>query len=90
MNLEFDVEKDAANLEKHGVSLRQAAGLDLSTALVLEDERRSYGERRYLAFGPIGGRCFALAFTLRDDKVRAISLRPVNRKERKRYGLPTL
>lgn len=85
MQLQFDPDKDAANIRKHGLSLSQAAGLDLSTALILPDERADYGEPRSLAFGPVEGRLLALVFTMRGPIVRAISLRPANRTERERF-----
>lgn len=88
--MEFDPGKDSLNREKHGVSLAKAGALDLATALVLEDDRADYGEKRYLAFGVIERRWFAFVFTIRDGVVRAISLRPANRKERKRHGLSAL
>lgn len=51
----------------------------------LRDERTAYGEERYRAWGLIDGEQHALAFTFRDGKVRAISLRRAHTKEFKRY-----
>ncbi len=83
MNIEFDPEKDRKNIDKHGISLSRAAELEILT--FLKDERNAYGEERYRACGLIDGEQHTLAFTFRDGKVRAISLRRAHKKEFKRY-----
>jgi len=84
--MEFDPAKDAVNRLKHGVSLADAGLVDLSAAVVTADDRRSYGEVRFRAYGPIGNRIHTLVFTMRGGIVRAISLRKANGKEMKDYG----
>ena len=86
MRVEFDDGKDRLNQAKHGVPLAAAAGIDLDTALVVADERVDYGEPRFQAIGMIGGRLHVLAFTMRGEAMRAISLRRANRREGDRYG----
>lgn len=83
MQIEFDPEKDQKNIEKHGLSLSRAA--DLEILAFLKDDRNAYGEERYRAWGLIDGAQHTLAFTFREGKVRAISLRRAHRKEFKRY-----
>ena len=58
MKITFDPAKDAANIIKHGISLRQAADLVWDEAMVWEDNRMSYGEARMIALAPIGTRLF--------------------------------
>jgi uncharacterized DUF497 family protein len=87
MEIEFDPAKDAANIEKHGVSLALAAEMDMAASVVLVDDRFEYGETRYRAFGPIHGVNYCLAFTIRANAVRVISLRRARAKEVARYGL---
>ena len=48
--------KDESNLDKHGLSLADADGFEWETAVVCEDERQQYAERRFEAKGYIGGR----------------------------------
>lgn len=86
MEIEFDPAKDLINQSKHGISLGEARGMDFDAALVVPDDRRDYGEARYQAVGPIGGRLHVLAFSMRGDVLRAISPRRANRKEVTRYG----
>jgi uncharacterized DUF497 family protein len=89
VRIEFDRDKDAINRERHGVSVAAAADPEIETAAVVPDERRAYGEARFRAYGLIGGRMHMLAFTMRGDVLRAISLRKANRREVKVYGQKT-
>ncbi len=86
MEIEFDPAKDQINLRKHGVSLAAAAEMDLDRAIVIEDRRFDYGETRFVAYAPIGGRLHVLWFTMRGTVLRAIGLRRANRREGQRYG----
>lgn len=86
MEIAFDSDKDAINRQKHGVSLADAAQMDIDTAYVVPDERHAYGETRYQAYGLIDGRLHVLAFTMRGTVLRAISLRKANAREVNRYG----
>ena len=84
MAIEFDPEKDALNIAKHGLSVSRAS--DLEILAYLEDDRDTYGETRYRAWGLIEGKAHCLAITYRNGRVRAISLRRAGDKEIKRYG----
>ncbi|HEY1154620.1 MAG TPA: BrnT family toxin [Pseudolabrys sp.] len=81
----FDPVKAAANRTAHGVDFAAAGAFDWETALVVEDDRRDYGERRYIALGRIRGRIHVMVFTPRGGTVRLISLRKANDREIRRY-----
>ena len=83
MDIEFDPAKDQSNIAKHGISLARAAELEIIT--YVQDERNAYGEVRYRAWGWLDGRYYYLAFTSRNGRMRAISLRRAHRKEIDRY-----
>ena len=85
MEIEFDLAKDAANLAKHGVSLARAEDLDVKVAV--PDDRFAYGEARMRAFGRLDGVVYCLIYTMRGERLRAISLRRARAKEHRRYGL---
>ena len=85
MDIDFDPDKDATNLSKHGVSLAAAAQLDWDAALVWIDDRADYGELRIVALAPIGDRLFFVVFVDRDQARRIISLRRANRREVNHY-----
>jgi uncharacterized protein len=63
--------------------------LDWATALIREDDRRDYGERRFRVLGLMEGRLHALVFTPRGGKVHVISLRKANQREVKLYEQKT-
>ena len=81
----FDPAKAASNKALHGVDFADARDFDWETALVVEDVRRDYGEKRYVALGMIGERMHVMVFSPRGGAVRLISLRKANKREVKRY-----
>lgn len=85
MEIEFDCVKDSRNVCQHGISLADAGLMDFDKALIAIDDRRQYGETRYIAYGPIGSRLHCLVFTIRGDTLRAISLRKANFREVRDY-----
>jgi hypothetical protein len=86
MKITFDPNKNAANIEHRGLSFEQVEELDWDTALVLEDDNKDYGERRFRVFGYLGGRLHALVYTPRGDAVHVIPFRKTNAREVKRHG----
>jgi uncharacterized DUF497 family protein len=84
MHLEFDPAKDEINVAKHGISLDRAAEIEI--VAVIEDQRFDYGETRFRAFGTIDGKAHCLAFTVRGETVRVISLRRARAKEIRRHA----
>jgi uncharacterized DUF497 family protein len=86
VKVSFDVDKDAANIAKHGLSLTDAAAFEMVDAVVITDDRHDYGEIRYRAFGRVEGKARCLVFTVRENEIRAISFRRAHEKEMRRYG----
>jgi len=86
MEYEWDDNKASSNLRNHGISFDSVVDFSWESAMVVEDDRNDYGERRFIAYGPIGNRLHCLVFTLRGEMIRVISLRKANRREVKRYG----
>lgn len=85
MEIEFDPAKSAKNVEERGLPFTLVEEMDLSSALIVEDLRKDYKERRFRAFGLIGARLHTMVFTPRNDKLRVISLRKSNPSERAEY-----
>jgi uncharacterized DUF497 family protein len=85
MRVEFDPDKDEANLAKHGVSLALARQLDWDDALVWEDDRFAYGEMRMIALAPLANTLYYVAFVDCGEALRIISLRRAERREVKHY-----
>lgn len=84
---EWDRAKDAANRLKHGIGFDRAEDFDWPGAMIEEDERFDYGERRFRAFGYLDDRPFCVVFAPRGENVRIISMRLMHQKEARRYGL---
>ena len=83
--MDKDPTKDDRNIAARGLSLDLAEHLNWATALIWEDNRKDYGERRYCVLGFIENRLHSVVFTPRDGKPRVISLRKANKREVKRY-----
>lgn len=60
--------------------------MDFDTAITVNDTRRDYGERRMRVLGIIDGRLHAAVITPRGEKIRAVSLRRANKRERHAYA----
>ena len=86
MKIAFDPVKDAINRDKHGCSLALAAEMTWDDALIFEDIRFEYGERRFIAIGYIGRRLYVAVFTDRDGVRRIIGLRKANPREDRTYA----
>jgi uncharacterized protein len=82
----WDERKRAANRAKRGVDFAIVERFEFDTALVLVDDRKDYGEARYRAFGILDGRLHVLVFTARGERIRVISLRRANDRERQNYA----
>jgi uncharacterized DUF497 family protein len=82
----FDNAKSERNEVERGLPFHRASEFDWSSALVLQDMRRDYGELRFQAIGFIEQRLHVLVFTARADALHVISLRRANRRERSRYA----
>ena len=85
MEFDWDDTKDRVNRKKHGVGFDAVSKMDWATALRFLDQRKEYGETRYLALGYIEHRLYACVYTERQGHYRIISLRKANRRERDVY-----
>lgn len=89
MPVTFDSAKSERNEAERGLAFGLAEEFDWSTALMFEDTRKAYAERRYQALGMIGEYLHMLVFTPRDGAVHVISLRRANQRERTRHAAQT-
>ena len=83
--ISFDPATNERNIASRGISFQVAEQFEWDTALVVEDLRQTYGERRFQALGIIAARLHAMVFTPRFGKVHVISLRKASRREVKQY-----
>ena len=87
MNVEFewDEAKRQETLKCRGLDFAGLSLFDWDTAMIAEDVRKNYGETRYAVLGFIGGIFVGFIYTIRGHRIRVISLRKANSRERKLY-----
>ena len=83
--ISYDPAKNAKNLALGRPSFDEVAGFDFDTAQMAVDDRKPYGEVRYVAYGLCGQRVHALVFTRTPDDIRVISFRKANTREVRDY-----
>lgn len=82
---EWDEAKRQQTLIKRSIDFADAERFQWDTANIVVDNRRDYKESRLAAIGFIDGRLHVMAFTMRGDIVRIISLRRANKREERNY-----
>ena len=85
MLFEWDEDKDQANIQKHGVGFETAKLIFDGSVLTWQDNRRNYGEDRYISIGQVHAAYILVVHTNRAGRIRLISARPASRKERQAY-----
>lgn len=87
LTFEWDPEKAAQNLLRHGVSFEEASrAFRDPLSRTIHDPDHSDDEERFLLLGEVEpGRLLVVAHTDRGRRVRIISARVAGRRERKTY-----
>ncbi len=85
MKIEFDPAKRQLTLEHRGLDMAQAGEIFEHTTLTIADDRKDYGEPRYITIGWLTGRMIVLVWTPRGAGRRIISLRKANDREQALY-----
>jgi len=84
---EWDKGNIDKSYQKHGITPTQSEEVFLDENLrVIRDIKHSQKEARFIALGrDFEKRFLFVVFTFRGDKIRIISARPMNKKERREY-----
>ncbi|MBI2600499.1 BrnT family toxin [Candidatus Daviesbacteria bacterium] len=84
---EWDKGNFDKSYQKHGITPNEAEEVFLDQdKLLQEDIKHSKQEVRYISLGKTTKGCVLLAvFTIRKHKIRVISVRKTNKKERRQY-----
>jgi uncharacterized DUF497 family protein len=83
---EWDEEKNAVNIRKHGIRFEDAIRIFDGFVATEVDDRHDYGEVRMISLGAVDDIVvLAIVHTDREGITRIISARQANRAERKRY-----
>ena len=86
MLVEFDPAKRMATLQNRGLDMARAGEVLAGVTLTAEDDRRDYGEDRFITIGFLDGAMVVLVWTPRAGAHRVISMRKANERERAVYG----
>ena len=86
MLVEFDPKKREAALRVRGLDMGRASEIFAGPTLTVVDDRREYGETRYISIGFLDSRMVVLVWTRRGVGRRIISMRKANAREQKIYG----
>jgi uncharacterized protein len=84
MDFEFDPAKSEKNLSKHGIDFIQAQKLWQDEARLVITAR-SLDEPREAIIARIGRNCWTGIYTIRDHKIRIISVRKSRDEEKQSY-----
>ena len=84
---QWDKGNSTKNWEKHRVSMSECEEIFFNQPLIVaDDEKHSELEKRFFALGKTDrGKTLFMVFTVRNDQIRVISARSMNRKEQDIY-----
>ena len=83
VEFEWDEAKRKETLAKRGIDFESVANFSWDRALIRASDRR--GESRWVAIGYIGDHLHHLVYTQRRGRLRVISLRRANLRERREH-----
>ena len=85
IDFEFDPRKSQINREKHGVSFEEARELWVVPGVVREVP--NYSEPRWIRIGMWRAKCYTCVYTIREERVRIISMRRSRQEEAELYHM---
>ena len=78
MQIEFDAAKRAATLKARGLHMARAGEVFSGATLTVEDDRRNYGEDRFITVGFLDVSTVVVVWTPRKVGARIICMRKAN------------
>ncbi len=86
MEVEWDPNKAAINLQKHGVHFSDAEAVLLDPNALSFEDTEAQGEQRFVVIGMDHlWRLLVVVYTDRGNRIRLISARSATRSERRKY-----
>jgi uncharacterized DUF497 family protein len=86
MRISYDPAKHHKALAERGLDFDDAEQVFAGNHLTVADDRKDYGEPRYITIGHIASRMVVVVWTPRKDSRRIISMRRANDREQKTYA----
>jgi uncharacterized DUF497 family protein len=75
-------------LDHRGLDFADVDRMETATIVTQRDLRYDYGEPTFASFGYLDGVLINVLRTLREQRIRVISMRKANDRERKKYQAP--
>lgn len=85
MEITYDAEKRARTLRERGLDFDDAVQVFAGTTIDFIDDRKDYGELRWLSFGHLLERLLVVVWTQRGDARHIISMRKANEREQEKF-----
>ncbi|PWU20211.1 MAG: hypothetical protein C5B50_04495 [Verrucomicrobia bacterium] len=87
MQFEWDAEKNRENVRKHAIDFADVPAMFEHPMVTFLDQRKDYGEDRWIGIGLLKGIPVVVVFTERgEDTTRIISARKATKQERRIYA----
>lgn len=86
MEISYDPQKRARTLRERGLDFEEAVQMFAGRTIDFIDDRRDYGEPRWLSFGLLNRRLVVVVWTPREGGRHIISMRKCNEREQEKYG----
>ena len=86
MKISYDSAKRDKTLAERGLDFDDAIYVFAGETINFIDDRRDYGERRWLTFGKLRGRMVVIVWTDRFQSRHVISMRKANGREQEKFG----
>ncbi len=82
---EWDENKSLSNKKKHGIDFQEATAL-FKKGIKVYIAKELNNEKRYLISNFINGKCYSAIFTVRNGKIRIVSVRRCREDEKQRIS----
>lgn len=86
MEISYDPQKRARTLRERGLDFEEAVQMFAGRTIDFIDDRRDYGEPRWLSFGLLNRWLVVVVWTPREGGRHIISMRKCNEREQEKYG----
>lgn len=86
MEISYDQAKRQKTFDERGLDMARCGEVFECPTLTVEDDRKDYGEQRFITIGHLDGRLVVIVWTPRNNANRIISMRKANEREQKIYA----
>ncbi len=86
MDISYDPDKRARTLAERGLDFDDALQVFADSTVDYVDDRRDYGEARWISAGYLDGRLVMIVWTARGRSRHIISMRKANDREQEKFG----